>query len=115
LPGPHMGVYYASKAFVQSFSEALFEELRGTGVGVTNLCPGATETNFSRIARSHRARAAQSAKMSAQAVAQIGHRDFRRAKCLSIPGFSNQLAVAAPRLLPRTTVRKLVGRYNQLQ
>ena len=51
LPGPNMAVYFASKAFVLSFSEALFEELRVTGVSVTNLCPCATETNFSRVAR----------------------------------------------------------------
>jgi short-subunit dehydrogenase len=56
LPGPNMAVYYASKAFVLSFSEALHEELRGTGVGVTNLCPGPTGTNFSDVARSHRTR-----------------------------------------------------------
>ena len=113
FPGPYMGVYYASKAFVLSFSEALFEELRGTGVSVTNLCPGPTETNFTRVARSHRVRAAQSAKMSAADVAGIGYRDFRQGKCLSVPGVKNQLlATLAPKILTRATVRRLVGRYN---
>jgi short-subunit dehydrogenase len=115
LPGPHMAVYYASKAFVQSFSEALFVELSGTGVSVTNLCPGPTETNFSQTARSHRIRETQSPKMSAARVAQIGYRDFRQAQCLSIPGFSNKLVAVAPKLLPRRTVRQMVGRYNQLK
>ena len=51
-----MAIYYATKAFVQSFSEALFEELRGSGVSVTNLCPGPTATNFSQVARSYQRR-----------------------------------------------------------
>jgi uncharacterized protein len=114
LPGPNMAVYYASKAFVQSFTEALCEEVRGNGVSVTNLCPGPTETNFSQVARSHRIREAQARKMSAAEVAAAGHRDFRRGKALSIPGFANKLTASAPRLLPRSAVRKLVGKYNQL-
>src|ERR1035438_2534004 len=65
LPGPHMAVYYASKAFVQSFSEALFEELRGTGVSVTNLCPGPTESNFFKTARGHRSRELHRTKRAA--------------------------------------------------
>jgi len=115
LPGPNMAVYYASKAFVQSFSEALHEELRGTGVTATSLCPGPTETNFSQTARSHRVRETQVKKMSAQLVAQIGHHDFRRGKCVSIPGASNKLVAAAVKLLPRATVRKGAGRYNKLK
>ena len=115
LPGPNMAVYYASKAFVQSFSEALCEELRGTGVTVTNLCPGPTETNFSRVARSHRVREAQAKKMSAAAVAAAGRQDFRRGKAVSVPGFSNKLLAMVPRLLPRAAVRKLVGKYNRLK
>lgn len=114
LPGPHMAVYYASKAFVLSFSEALHEELRGTGVSVTNLCPGPTESNFSQVARSHRARASQAKKMSSAAVAQIGHADFRRAVHLSVPGFSNKVLTVIPRVLPRAAVRRLVGHYNKL-
>jgi len=115
LPGPNMAVYYATKTFVQSFSEALFEELRGTGVSVTNLCPGPTETNFSQTARSHRVRESQVEKMSAQLVAQIGHRDYRNGKCVSIPGWSNKLVAVGPKLLPRAAVRKVVGRYNKLK
>lgn len=114
VPGPNMAVYYASKAFVQSFSEALHEELRGTKITVTNLCPGPTETNFSQIARMHRSRRTQVNKMSAAVVAQIGHADFRAGKLLSIPGVSNKLAAFAPRLMPRPAVRRLVGHYNKL-
>jgi len=116
LPGPQMAVYYASKAFVLSFSEALHEELRGTGVRVTDLCPGPTETNFFKVARSHRIRETRTRKMSAALVAQIGHRDFRNEKCLSVPGMQNKmLALVASKLLPRPAVRKLVNRYNKLK
>jgi short-subunit dehydrogenase len=111
-----MAVYYATKAFVLSFSEALHEELRGTGVRVTDLCPGPTETNFFKVARSHRVRETRTRKMSAALVAQIGHRDFRNDQCLSVPGMQNKmLAVVASKLLPRPAVRKLVSRYNKLK
>ena len=115
VPGPQMAVYYASKAFVLSFSEALHEELRGTNVRVTNLCPGPTESNFSAVARSHRTRKSSAKKMSAAEVAAIGHADFRLGKHLSVPGATNKLAVLAPKILPRAIVRRLIGRYNRLK
>jgi hypothetical protein len=115
LPGPNMAVYFASKAFVQSFSEALFQELRGTGVSVTNLCPGSTETNFFKVARGYRVRENQTAKMSAAVVAAAGHRAFRQGRCVKVPGALNQLMAQVVSLLPRATVRKLVWRYNRLK
>jgi len=115
IPGPNMAVYYASKAFVQSFSEALFEELRGTGVSVTNLCPGPTETNFSRVARAFQTRELQGAKMTAAVVAASGHRAFRRQRLVDVPGLPNRLLVHLSRLLPRAVIRKGVGRYNRLK
>ncbi|HTB83658.1 MAG TPA: SDR family oxidoreductase [Candidatus Sulfotelmatobacter sp.] len=115
VPGPHMAVYYASKAFVLSFSESLHEELRGTKIQVTNLCPGPTESNFSNVARSHRARQAQAKKMSAAEVARIGHRDFRAGVHISLPGVINKISAFAPRVFPRGVVRRLIGRYNKLK
>jgi short-subunit dehydrogenase len=115
VPGPQMAVYYATKAFVLSFSEALHEELRGTNVRITNLCPGPTESNFSQVARSHHKRKAQAKKMSAGKVAQIGHHDYRIGNHLSMPGVTNKLAVLAPKILPRAVVRRLIGRYNRLK
>jgi hypothetical protein len=115
FPGPNMAVYYASKAFVQSFSEALFEELRGTGVNVTNLCPGPTETNFSQTARAYQIRTTQVAKMSAAEVAAAGHRAFRQGRCVNVPGAKNRLLVQLTRFLPRAAIRKGVGRYNKLK
>ena len=115
LPGPNMAVYYASKAFVQSFSEALFEELRGTGVSVTNLCPGATETNFSQTARGYRARKMPVAKMSAAEVAIAGHRAFRAGRCIKVTGLKNLVLTQTTRILPRSVVRQAVGKVNQLK
>ena len=116
VPGPGMTVYFSSKAFVRSFSDGLVEELRGTGVSVTNLCPGPTETNFSHVARSHRSRNTQSTpKMSAELVARLGYQGFRRGKPVIITGFQNQLlAFLATRVFPRSWVRRLVGHYNRL-
>ena len=116
LPGPNMAVYYASKAFVLSFSEALHEELVGSGVCVTNLCPGPTETNFSQVARSHRVRETRTHKMSASSVARIGHKDFRNDQCLSVPGLQNKfLTAVATKLLPRWALRRFASRYNKLK
>ena len=81
LPGPGMAVYYATKAHVLSFTEALAEELAGTGLTVTRLCPGATETNFGQVARGLEDTTAKTGKMTAQAVAQYGHDAFRRGNC----------------------------------
>ena len=115
LPGPNMAVYYASKAFVQSFSEALSEELRGSGVTVTNLCPGPTETNFSQTARTHHVRRQQAPKMSAAAVALAGHRAFRRGRCVIVPGASILFIAQLVKILPRAAVRRAAGHYNQLK
>ncbi len=116
FPGPNMAVYYASKAFVLSFSEALHEELRGTDIHVTNICPGPTATNFSQIARSHRVRETQVGKMTAAAVARIGYEDFRQDNCLSVTGWKNKLlAAVGTTALPRAAARKLVKHYNTLK
>ena len=116
FPGPNMAVYYASKAFVLSFSEALHEELRGTGVSVTNICPGPTESNFSATARGYHIRKKSAGKMSAAVVAQIGYADFRGDKCLSVTGWKNKLLTGiGTTLLPRSVARKLIKKYNKLK
>ena len=115
VPGPNMAIYYATKAFVQSFTEALAVELQGGGVAVSVLCPGPTETNFSEVARGHRARELKAPKMSAAAVAIAGHRAFRNNQCICVPGASNKILATLPRILPRSAVRKLVGKFNKLK
>ena len=113
LPGPGMAVYYATKAHVLSFSEALAGELDGTGLTVTVLCPGPTETNFGLVARGQRTRRLKTPKMTAKAVARHGHRAFRRGTLLAIPGWQNHLLVFLIRILPRRLVRKLAGSFNR--
>lgn len=115
VPGPGLAIYYATKAFVQSFSEALAEELADTGVTVSVLCPGPTETNFSAVARGAKVRASQRKKMSAEEVARYGHFAFRHKRLIAIPGFRNQALVFATRALPRSTVRKAVNSYNKFK
>jgi len=116
FPGPRMSVYFSTKAFVRSFSDGLVEELRGTGVTVTNLAPGPTETNFSAVARGHfRRRISSDKKMSATTVAQFGYKKFRQGKTEAIPGGINWLlAHLVAKIFPRTIIRRLVGKYNKL-
>ena len=111
-PGPGMAVYYATKAFVLSFTEALAEELAGTGLTVTALCPGPTTTNFGAAAGGRFRPIARKVAMSAESVARLGHDAFRRRKVVAITGFRNQLPAFAVRLAPRALVRKIAKRFN---
>jgi short-subunit dehydrogenase len=113
LPGPNMAVYYASKAFVQSFTEAVAEEIAGSGVTMSVLCPGPTESNFGMVARDGKPRTMQTPKMTSQAVAIYGHRKFRSGKVIAVPGNLNRLFVFAPRITPRNIARKIVKKYNK--
>jgi short-subunit dehydrogenase len=112
-PGPGMTVYYATKAFVLSFTEALAEELSDTNLKISVLCPGPTETNFGNVARGKKIRQLKTAKMSAQAVARCGHRDFRNGKVVSIPGLQNKFFVFINRIVPRWFPPKVVKMYNR--
>jgi len=111
-PGPGMAVYYASKAFVLSFSEAIAEELAGTGVTVTALCPGSTATNFAEAANAQFSRLFRRSAMSAESVARIGHRCFRSGRVVRVAGWRNQLLVFSVRFAPRSVVRKIAKRLN---
>lgn len=115
VPGPNMAVYYASKAYVQALSEALAEELDGSGVSITVLCPGPTETNFSAVARGQKVRKASRSKMSANDVARIGYSAFRAKKVISIPGLPNKTLVQVVRFLPRSIVRRIINNYNKIK
>ncbi|HEY4953044.1 MAG TPA: SDR family oxidoreductase [Verrucomicrobiae bacterium] len=114
LPGPGMAVYYATKAFVLSFSEALAEELSETDLIVSVLCPGPTESNFGNVARGEKTRRVQTAKMSAPEVARSGHRAFRKGKTIVVPGLQNKLFVFLTRLMPRWLPPKAVKAYNHM-
>jgi short-subunit dehydrogenase len=103
--GPLMAVYYATKAYVILFSEALANELEKSGVTVTCLCPGATETGFATQAGNDRSRLFASLRpMDAKSVARAGYRGLMKGKTLVIPGVRNWLTVESGRLAPRKMV-----------
>ena len=108
-PGPLMAVYYASKAYVQSFSEALAEEVAGTGVTVTALCPGPTRTGFQARAQMEQSKLVRGREiMTAETVARVGYDGLMKGKTVVIPGVGNKMMAQAVRFLPRNTVTKLV-------
>jgi len=114
FPGPLMSVYFATKAFVLSFSEAISEELIGTGVSVTALCPGATESGFQKAAVLEESRMVKNRKMpTAAEVAEYGYNAMIAKKVVAVPGLLNNLRVLSPRFLPRSTMRKIVKSLQQ--
>jgi short-subunit dehydrogenase len=113
LPGPNMAAYYATKAYLLSLSEALYEEARPHGVTVTALCPGATATEFSQRADRHGAKRFEGTVMSAQAVAQAGLAGYLRGDAVVVPGAANRLAVLGARLAPRWLSRKAAARLQE--
>ncbi len=115
LPGPGMAIYFATKAFVLSFSEALAEELAGTGVTVTVLCPGPTESNFGNVARGPKVRPIKTGKMTAEAVASHGHGAFRHGQLVAISGWRNRFIVFLIWMIPRWLVRKMANFFNRTQ
>jgi short-subunit dehydrogenase len=110
LPGPRMAVYYATKAFVLSFSEALADELRDTGIAVTALCPGPTRSQFQETARMQRSRLTQGTIMDAATVAEAGYRGLIGGRAVVVPGAANRLVPILVRLLPRRLMTVLSRR-----
>jgi short-subunit dehydrogenase len=112
-PGPFMAVYYASKAYVLSLSEALAEETAGTGVTVTCLCPGPTRTGFQDRAQMHKVRllSVMSVMTSAE-VARAGYDGMMAGRSLVIPGLRNKIGVQSLRLSPRRLTTKIVKSLN---
>lgn len=112
-PGPLMAVYSATKAYVLSFSDALANELKGTGVTVTALCPGPTESGFQARADMEDSKFIQNTSlMSATEVAKAGYEALLAGKAVVVPGVMNQLGTFVPRLLPREMVTRIVRRVQ---
>jgi short-subunit dehydrogenase len=108
LPGPRMAVYYATKAYVLSFSEALYQEMKPHGVRVTALCPGPVATGFQR--RAGFLPGSDSAlSLDASNVAMAGYRGLKAGRRLVMPGFGNRILTLALRVVPRGLVVAAVG------
>lgn len=112
-PGPLMATYYATKAFVNSFSQALANEVQGTGVTVTCLCPGPTESEFVKASGMDEGKHFSVSKtMAARPVAEMGVAGMNRGKALVIPGTRNRLLIFGQRFIPRSWVVR-VARWMQ--
>lgn len=114
MPGPLMAVYYASKAFVLHFSEAISNELQGTGITVTALCPGPTRTGFAVEAGFAESNLFSSpGVMDAAPVALAGYRGMMRGRAVVVPGIVNQLLLLSLRTGPRWLVRRIARRLQE--
>lgn len=111
--GPKMATYYASKAFVLNFTEAIYEEIKGSNVRISCLCPGTVKTGFLDKAGIKKKEIAKNNMMTAKEVAKIAYRDFNRGKLIIIPGFKNKLIVAINKIIPRSLSRKIILLMNK--
>lgn len=111
-PGPYMAVYYATKAYVLSFTEALAEEVAGSGLRVSCVAPGPTATEFADVAEISRTPLFTRRTMDAATVAREGYIGWKRGTLLVIPGATNRRGVLLVKLAPRSWVRKFVKRLN---
>lgn len=107
-PGPLMAVYYATKAYVLSLSEAIAEEVRGQGVTVTALCPGPTESGFQKRADMQESKLVQGGLMSASAVAEAGYKALMEGQTVVVPGLFNKVGTLLPRFVPRRMATRIV-------
>ncbi len=112
-PGPLMAVYFATKAYVLHFSEALANEMQGTGVTVTCLCPGATTTEFHKRANATGIKLLKLGSMDAATVAEDGYRAFVDGKPVVISGFKNWLVAQSIRLSPRRLVTAIARKTQE--
>ncbi|WP_246389107.1 SDR family NAD(P)-dependent oxidoreductase [Microvirga mediterraneensis] len=113
--GPHMAVYYASKAFVLSLSEALHDEAKPHGVTVTALCPGPTESEFGKTAGPKRTGFFKESAMSAATVARAGIEGYEAGRAVVIPGAGNRFGALAAKFAPRFLSRRIAGRLQGMR
>lgn len=114
FPGPCMSVYFASKAYVLSFSQAINNELEGTGVSCTALCPGGTKTDFFKSGEMENSQLAQNMKMADPAtVAQEGYEGLMKNKPIVICGLYNKIQIFAIRFIPRFILTRITRRVHE--
>ncbi len=114
-PGPYMAIYYATKSFVLSFSEALHYELKDYGISVSTLCPGPTKTDFQRRARMENINLERSKLlpyMSAEKVAEIGYKGLMKGKRVIIPGMMNKIGTIIVKFVPKKIVLNVIKIFN---
>jgi short-subunit dehydrogenase len=107
-PGPNMAVYYATKAYVLSFTEALHHELKGSGVRVSALCPGPTTTEFADVAGVDSPLLSRLAA-DAPSVVRVGLSGLDSNKAVIVPGVTNKVSAQSSRFLPRAAMRRIIG------
>lgn len=112
-PGPLMCVYYATKAYVLSFSEGLSNEVRPKGVSVTALCPGVTESGFQAAARMEHSKLVQGRMPTSAEVARYGWKAMKAGQVVAIPGARNWIMATAVRFLPRSIIRRIVQKAQE--
>lgn len=113
-PGPLMSLYYATKGYILSFSEAIANELKGTGVTVTALCPGPTKTSFQKVVSNASSENKITFNMAnAKEVAAYGYKAMNKGKVYAIPGKFNKLLATLPRFIPRNTAASIVKRIQE--
>jgi short-subunit dehydrogenase len=116
IPGPGMAVYHATKAFVLNFGESLREELRGSGVSLTTLCPGPTRSGFQEKANMQNAWLFNQAPLpDSKEVASLGYKSMMEKKSISVHGFANKMIPLMTRIFPRSWVSRSVKKIYQLK
>ncbi|MDB5185513.1 MAG: Short-chain dehydrogenase [Candidatus Saccharibacteria bacterium] len=111
--GPKMAVYYATKAYVLHFSEAVNQELKGSGVTVTAYCPGPTATNFASVAQAGETKLFTRNLPTADAVAGYGFKAMQAGRAVAIYGWRNKLAILLARFIPRSLLVRIIARINR--
>ncbi|MDU1349166.1 MULTISPECIES: SDR family oxidoreductase [Clostridium] len=111
-PGPFMNNYYASKAYILSFTEGLREELKHTNIKVSVLCPGPTATNFQERAEVKKADFAKKALMEPRLVAKIAYKKFMKNKLIIVPGINNKILVGGSKVIPNRVLSRIIRKVN---
>lgn len=111
--GPKMALYYSTKAYVLSLTEAIHEEVKPLGIRVSCLCPGPVRTNFQKKAGIKKSEGAKKCLMDAEYVAKIAYKQFKKNKTTIIPGYKNKIIVFFNKIIPRALSRKVVMMTNK--
>lgn len=111
--GPKMAMYYASKAYVLSLTEAIHDEVKGTGVRVSCLCPGPVKTKFQEKSGIKKSEKAKKYLMDAESVAKIGYSGYLKGKAIIVPGIKNKILILGNKFIPRALSRKIIMNNNK--